>query len=506
VLDRLRSLGKSFTVYGLGDVATSIISFLLLPIYARFLSPADYGAIGLLTTIELLTKIVYRFGLDASFMRLFVDCADDQARQRLASTLFWFLFVVDGSVLIACLFAAPLITRAIGVTGYEWALRILLLNTFVIGFYFIPFHVLRLTDRPATFVALTTSRSAATLLTRFALIIGINLGVTGFFLSDLIVSSLFTVVMLRWFQPLIRPLFSRDVLREALHFGLPRVPHGLLQQAMFVVDRYAIRIFSSLSEVGLYQMGASFGMALKLVLNAFEYAWAPFYHQTMKQPDAKATFRLITTYATAALILLVAGLAAVGPEVVRYVMPPAFHGAARIVPWIAVGVGFNGFYLLTSIGMNITKSTRLYPMATGAAAATSVVANVLLVPRYGSLGAAWSNAAAYAVMAGAALALSQRVYPIPLEWGRLARIGAAGAIAYLAAWALPAMRPFVGLLARGVVVTVVFPACLAALGFLDARELRTLGRMLERVRAGRAAPAPAAAETDVTLADEQQIP
>ena len=129
VLDRLRSLGKSFTVYGLGDVATSIISFLLLPIYARFLSPADYGAIGLLTTIELVTKIVYRFGLDASFMRLYVDCPDDHARQRLASTLFWFLFVVDGSVLVPGLLAASLITQAIGVPGYEWALRILLLNT-----------------------------------------------------------------------------------------------------------------------------------------------------------------------------------------------------------------------------------------------------------------------------------------------------------------------------------------------------------------------------------------
>jgi O-antigen/teichoic acid export membrane protein len=145
-------------------------------------------------------------------------------------------------------------------------------------------------------------------------------------------------------------------------------------------------------------------------------------------------------------------------------------------------------------------------VATGAAAATSVVANVLLVPRYGSVGAAWSNAAAYGVMAGTALVLSQRVYPIPLEWGRLARIGAAGAIAYVAAWALPAMPPFAAFLARGSVVTIVFPACLAALGFLDARELRTLGRMLERVRAGRAGPAPAAAETDVTLADEQQIP
>ena len=159
---------------------------------------------------------------------------------------------------------------------------------------------------------------------------------TGFVLADLIVSAVFTVVMLRWFRPLIRLVFSRAVLEDALRFGLPRVPHGLLQQVMFVADRYVLRVFSVLSEVGLYQMGASFGMALKLVLNAFEYAWAPFYFQTMKTPDAKATFRLITTYGVAGLTLLVAGLAAVGPEIVRWVLPPQFHGAARIVPWIGL--------------------------------------------------------------------------------------------------------------------------------------------------------------------------
>ncbi len=506
MLDRLRSLGKSFTVYGLGDVATSVISFLLLPLYARFLSPEDYGAIGLLLSVEVVAKIVFRFGLDAAFMRLYFDCADDRARQRLASTVFWFLAAVGATVLVISQIGLPWLAAAMGVGNYPGALRIVLLNTFVIGFYFIPFHVLRMTDRPTTFVALTTSRSAATLLARFALIIGFDLGVTGFVLADLVVSALFTLLMLRWFWPLIRPVYSRAVLDEALRFGLPRVPHGLLQQVMFVADRYALRLFSVLGEVGVYQMGASFGMALKLVLNAFEYAWAPFYFQTMKTPDAKATFRLVTTYGIAGLTLLVAGLAAVGPEVVRWVLPPQFHGAARIVPWIALGVGFHGVYLLTSIGLNITKQTRFYPVATGAAAITSVVANVLLVPRYGSVGAAWSNAAAYGVMASTAFVLSQRVYPIPLEWGRLARIGIAGTIAYVAAWAMPAMPPLAGALARGTLVTAAFPGCLAALGFLDARELRTLGRMLERVRAGRAGPAPAAAANDVTLADEQQIP
>jgi O-antigen/teichoic acid export membrane protein len=506
VLDRLRALAKSFGVYGLGDVATSIISFLLLPLYARFLTPADYGAIGLLLSVEVVAKIVFRFGLDASFMRLFYDCADDTARQRLASTIFWFLALVDGTALLVCLAALSPLAGVMGLTGYETALRITLINTFVIGFYFIPFHVLRITDRPATFVALTTTRTAATLIARFALIIGADLGVTGFVLADLAVSAVFTMLMLRWFTPLIRLAFSRAVIDEALRFGLPRVPHGLLQQVMFVADRYALRVFAALSEVGLYQMGASFGMALKLVLNAFEYAWAPFYFQTMKAPDAKATFRLITTYGAAGIALLVAGLAAVGPEVVRWVMPPQFHDAAQVVPWIGLGVGFHGVYLLTSIGLNITKSTRFYPIATGAAAATSVAANVVLVPRYGAVGAAWSNAAAYGVMATTAFVLSQRVYPIPLEWGRLARVGVAGVAAYAAAWALPSMPPLGAALARGSVVIVAFPAVLAALGFLDARELRTLGRLFDRVRAGRAGPAPAAAETDVTLADEQQIP
>ena len=36
-------------------------------------------------------------------------------------------------------------------------------------------------------------------------------------------------------------------------------------------------MFVSLREIGLYSVGASFGLAMKLFLSAFENAWAPFY-------------------------------------------------------------------------------------------------------------------------------------------------------------------------------------------------------------------------------------
>ena len=65
---RLKALGGNLVVYGIGDAATQIISFFLLPIYVRYLSPADYGVLALLLTVEVATKVLFRWGIDASFM------------------------------------------------------------------------------------------------------------------------------------------------------------------------------------------------------------------------------------------------------------------------------------------------------------------------------------------------------------------------------------------------------------------------------------------------------
>src|SRR5262245_35725738 len=106
---RLTQLGANLAVYGVGDVATNIVSFLLLPIYVRFLSPEDYGVISLLLTIEAASKILFRWGVDASFMRLYYDCRDERERQCLASTIFFFLAALNGVLLLLFLAGTPLL-------------------------------------------------------------------------------------------------------------------------------------------------------------------------------------------------------------------------------------------------------------------------------------------------------------------------------------------------------------------------------------------------------------
>jgi Na+-driven multidrug efflux pump len=168
-----------------------------------------------------------------------------------------------------------------------------------------------------------------------------------------------------------------------------------------------------------------------------------------------------------------------------------------VIAWTAIGVLFQGIYLLTSIGLKITKRTQYYPVATMTAAATNVGLNLVLIPRFGLVGAAWANGAAYAVQAVLGYAFSQRFYPIAYEWARIGRVAGAAIAAYVAARLLPSIHlvadqrsslaPVPDLLARGTTVVVVFVGLLAVTGFFQADELRRL-RSLRR----RGEPAPVA--------------
>ncbi len=492
MFQKIRELTRNLAIYGLGDVAIQLVNFLLLGVYVQYLSKEDYGVLALLGSVEAIAKLFFRWGVDGSFMRFWYDCPDDRARQRLASTLFFFLLAVNGILLVGAAVAAPRLADWLGAPGYALALQLVLLNTFAIGFTFIPFHVLRMEQRAREFSVLAFARSAATLLLRLSLVVGFGYGVMGVVVADLVVTSALLVVMIRWFAPLIRPVLSTPVLRDSLAFGLPRVPHGFAQQVIAVGDKFVLNQFVPLELLGVYSMGVSVGLIQKVFLAAFEYAWAPFYYATVREPNAPRVFSAVTTYGVATLALMTAGLSAIAADLLEAVTHGQYTSAAGVVAWTSLGVFFQGVYLMTSIGLNITRQTRYYPVATAIAAAANIGLNFALIPRYGIMGAAYANGIAYAAQAALAYSFSQRFYPVAYEWGRLARVAVAAGVAYAAGAALPSMHPVGGVLARGCTVVIVMSLGLWAGGFLKPEELAVLKRIrIARSDAGGSVATPA---------------
>ena len=269
------------------------------------------------------------------------------------------------------------------------------------------------------------------------------------------------------------------------------MPHGLAQQALEAGNKLLLSRFIPLAQLGVYQNGVTLGTGVRFFTSAFETAWAPFYYATARQPDAKDVFRKMTTYGVAVLTLLVAVTTAVAHDAILVMLTPEWIAASRVIPFIAIGLGLQGVYLLDVDRPEPDQPDRaLCRSRRSARSAVGLGLGVWLMPRYGVTGAAVAFMLSYATQTVVAFVLARRVYPIRYETGRLARVLASGVLAAVAGvWLVPEMPPVAGVLLRAAVTVAVFAAGLAATGFLRATErafaAEMIGRFRQRRRAGR---------------------
>jgi O-antigen/teichoic acid export membrane protein len=486
----LGALTRNVAIYGAGDVAVTAVGILLLPVYLTYLQQEGYGALALLIGVEAISKIFFRWGLDGAFMRYYHDCETAAARMRLTSTICIFLLLASGTLLAVGLAASGAIANHLfeqSSSRYLTPLRLVLINTFLLTFTFVPYQVMRLEKKALTFSMISFLRTAATLMLKVWFVVGVGWGLTGFMAADIIVTLGLLPVLWPWARPLLGRVFSKDELRRCLRFGLPRLPHGLAQQSLDAGNKYLLNLHVPLTGLGVYNISSTIGQSLKLFLSAFETGWAPFYYETAREPDAKMVFAKVTTYGIAILALLVAGLTAITPDLIHLLTmarpwtDEAYAQTAVIVPLIALGIAFQGVYLLTSIGLNLTSQTQYYPVAAFAAAGVGLGGGVILMPRYGAVGGGIAFLLSYITLAATAAVFAQRHYAVRYEGGRLVRVIAAAVLAMLAGLLLPQMPHLAGFLTRGSAVVAVFVVLLWATGFLRATERAILGGVARRL-------------------------
>lgn len=411
----------------------NVLNLLLVPLFAHHLKTEGYGALALLALFSTVAKIVFRLGLDAGFFRVHYDQPDDASRKRLAGTVALFGAAVGAALLaLTALLARPLSFLLFGDEPAPARWVVLAAADVAVGtLAFVPLGLLRIRERPGLFSAFSVGRHLVNLLLKVALLRA-GWGVEGVLWSDVAATAVFVLALLPTLRGQVTASFAVPLLKDALGFGLPKVPHGLFVQIQNLADRKILDLFVSRADVGLYHMGYTLGTAVKFPLSAFEPAWGPFLYAEIKKPDAPRTIARLATVAFAVFALVATAVATLGGEALTLLTPgsPEFRAAAPVIPIVACAYLFHGIFLLTSVGIGVSKRARYYPLITAVVAAVNVAANFALIPRFGMVGAAWATLVSYAVMAGMGAVISHRLYAIPFERGRLVAFAAGGAAAY----------------------------------------------------------------------------
>jgi O-antigen/teichoic acid export membrane protein len=470
----LRRLATTGAAYTAASILSKLIAVALLPLYTRHLSPSDYGAAEVMFAAVVSASIVFRFGVIEALLRFYYK--DDEQPDRVVSTsfaaLFWFS---TAAALLALPFAGPISEALLAEEAADLA-RISIGGLWVLTMFEYLLTLFRLEERARAFFVTTTLSVLVTIAVTVVLVVFEDEGARGLLIGSYATGAAFCLGLIAIHRRRLSLWIDRALLRRLMRFGLPTMPAELSLYALNFVDRIIIVRTVGLAEAGLYSLAVKFAQAVNVLVRGFQLAWPPLAYSIRDDGEARRAYALTVTLFVAGCAFVVTGMWLFSRWIVRALAAPEFFPSYEAVGLISTGVSLYALYMVLLVILGRTGRTEFNLPATAAALIANVGLNLALVPPLGIVGAGIALVASYFVVVALMYVFTQRLFPVPYEWLRLARVVlVSGALVGAAELVAPTDGADGFLIRAGFLLA--YPAVLLASGFFSAEERAWLARL-----------------------------
>ncbi|HWM55920.1 MAG TPA: oligosaccharide flippase family protein [Solirubrobacterales bacterium] len=479
----LRRLATTGAAYTAASILSKLIAVALLPLYTRYLTRADYGAAEVLFAGVVAASIVVRLGVIEAVLRFYYKSGEEPSRVLSTSfaALFWF---ATAAVLLALPFAEP-ISEALhdgsAAEPISEALLADLVRISIGGLWVLTLHeylltIFRLEERARAFFAVTIANVLAAIALTVALVVGADEGARGLLLGSYASGAAFVLGLIVVHRRRLSLWIDRPLLRRMMRFGLPTMPAELSLYMLNFVDRIIIVRAAGFAEAGLYSLAVKFAQAVNVLVRGFQLAWPPLAYSIRDDDEARRAYALVVTYFIAVCAFVVTGMWLLSRWIVRALAAPEFFASYEAIGLISTAVTLYALYMVQVVILGRTGRTDLNLPATIAALVANVVLNLILVPPLGIVGAGIALVASYLIVVVTMYGFTQRLFPVPYEWGRLAKVVLASTVLVGLGELLLPTEGLAGLAGR-LALLLAYPLALLASGFFTRDERRNLARL-----------------------------
>jgi O-antigen/teichoic acid export membrane protein len=472
----LSALASDAAFYGATRAVLKSLAFLLVPLYAHFLAPAEFGRLELVLATVAVVDVLITAGMDGVFARFYFD-RDEPGWRRQIITLYLLIESVWPALIVfpLVIVSASLSDRIFGTETYAAFFVIALVDVYLTNIVDLPLNLTRLRRKRRTFAAYSLTRGAIQIVFSVLLVAVWHLGVKGILIASLVsVCAAFVYTLREYVFDLTRRIDWRVGL-EMISFAWPGIVGGLAFYALGLADRFIVKHYHGIADTGLYGVAFRYSQVVVVAVLAFRMGWTPWHYPWLRSGRHPEMVARGGNYFFFGIGLLAVLVSAWILPVFHVLMPERYWDATPAVAPLSLAACALGAFTVFSIGFAVTKRMRLLPPLSCAGAGLGIGLYFLLIPPYSFVGAAWATVAAVSALALLVLAVSQRIYPVP--WDRR-RIGEAVVLAFglaLASLAVDAWLPLAPSIPARVGITAAFPLVLFAVGFFP-REDREAAR------------------------------
>jgi O-antigen/teichoic acid export membrane protein len=459
-------------IYGIATLFNRIIGFVMIPVYTRYFSPADYGVLEIITITTQVINLVASIGVTQGIGRFYFQYEDDENRNSVLST----------GIIAFSIFSLFVILPMLGFSGKlsQWLLKSAgNTNFFVIAIgtiWFstlneIGFFYMRMLKKSLRFMIMATIKLIFAILLNIYFIVVIKTGIIGVLYSTLISSVVFSSILI---IPLLNKTgyhLSSSKLKDMFRFGLPLIPSSMANLVVLASDRYFLRFLATLSDTGLYSLAYRFStIPGYFIAYPFMQIWSVRRLEIYKSDNSEEVMGTVFTYFCIFIVSVGLAVCVMTKDIIELISDPKFWPAYKTVPILVLAQIIMSFCQHFNIGLLIKKKTQYFTYIDIINAVVNLTLNYLLISRYGVMGAAIATLISYSLRALMIYIVTMSLYRIHFEAIRILKLFLAAGFVYGISTFLNTSSLWVAIGIKTLLL-LLFPVCLLVLKFYTRIEI-----------------------------------
>ncbi len=427
-MSNLKTLAKHTAIYGLSAIASKFLNFLLTPYLTYVLAPEVFGNVTLWYGLIPFVNVLLVMGLSTSYFRWAGKIPKGEGAASEKKSIFASFFSVVSAAALAffvlvLIFKVPL-TEILeyGEPRYIVMVALLILIDNVAA---IPLAALREKGQALRYTIVNVSG----ILINIACCVGFYSYIDGAMSSaewviwaNIIASGAQLLMLLVFNGELLGGRIKMSMIRKALAYSLPLMLAGLMGMGSEFIDRQMLRWVLpesvAMNQVGIYGAVAKLASVMIIFRQIYTLGAEPFFLQSFGKKD------FLRMNAAALKYFLIVGIAiALGCcyflDILILLLGESYRTGVEVVPILILANLLMGVLVNLSFWYKVADRTSMAVWITAAGLVTIVVGCMVLIPRYGYMGAAWAHLASSAVMVILSYTLNQIYYKVPYELSRL---------------------------------------------------------------------------------------
>lgn len=396
----------SFLNYLWGPLFSALLSFLIVPLITRLISPDQLGKASMYElSISLISMIIF-LGLDQALLR--EGKRKENFNSIFSSAFFPSLFLSISISVIILIFSKNISFLLLNEYNFLFVLLISVLMPVLVINRFSQV-ILRLEDKGKRFsISMVFKKITYLMILSFLLLISRDYTIVIFaiFLSWFFQTVfLFTSTRKEWKM---LEKFNYTKFISMLKFGFPVLVGSIIYYLLQTTDRFSLRYLSDFQQIGIYSACLRITAVLTLIRSAFTTFWIPKSYQIYDENKNTEIFDKI-----AKIIFCITGflyiLIVMFKDFIILILGAEYREAVILLPWLLLIPISNVLSDIFGIGITGTKKTSWNIFVVVIAAVFNLLGNILLVPDLGALGASISSGLSFLLFLWIKIIISKRL-------------------------------------------------------------------------------------------------